>query len=590
MKKKHVARCMYLITLWACNFAVASVINVPVSKDSYVRGGSHADTNYGDSTTIRIKDSLNTSFSRTAYLQFDVSNYSSVRSAKLFFYGRAQVDIDIDVHAVNNDNWSESSLTWNDAPPISTNYGSVHVSTTDQWYEIDVSAALQNEVANGNGVFSVGLVDPNTVTKTVTLFSKENAQSQFSSYLEIDGETTAEVVQRDVYLIIGQSNTAGRGAIEAKDQVILDGVDLFNGETWIPAENPMNAYSNIRNDLDLQQLSYAYTFGRTLNEVTGQRIGLIVNAIGGTRISQWQKGSDDAFFESTMERVTDALAIPGTTLRGVLWHQGESNRNSSSYLSDIEDFINDIRSDLGISDLPFIAGQLSQDRDDYATFNENIQRLPSLVNDTNYVSTHCLGTTDTTHFDSNGQRILGSRYASKILEMVYDRELKTIRIPVDEDAYVRGGANANNNYGVETLVRVKNSSENTTRIGFLKFDLGGVDGEIIDANMFINGDIQSGNESIDIGLFETTNNWSESSITWNDRPELGNQILTQTMEQDSFSTYELCVSEYTQEANNGIVSFGLQSINPGIEQLIFRSKEDINNQADSPFLLIDYVD
>lgn len=590
MKKLHVKLCISLLALWVCNFAAASVTNVPVSEDSYTRGGSNADTNYGDSTTIRIKDSLNDSFSRVAYLKFDVSAYSSVRSAKLFFYGRAQVGMDVNARAVNNDSWSESSITWNNAPSLSTNYGSVQVSTTDQWYEIDVSSGVRNEVTGGNGLFSVGLVDSNTVTKTVTLFSKENSQSQFSSYLEIDGETTGGVVQRDVYLIIGQSNTAGRGAIEAKDRVVLDGVDLFNGQTWIPAENPMNAFSNIRRDLDRQQLSYAYTFGRTLNEVTGNRIGLIVNAIGGTRISSWQKGADDGFFESTMERVTDALAIPGTTLRGVLWHQGESNRRSNSYLSDIEDFINDIRNDLGISDLPFIAGQLSQERDDNATFNENIKRLPSLVNDTNYVSTHCLGTTDTTHFDSNGQRILGSRYASRILEMVYDRELKTVRVPVDEDAYVRGGNNANDNYGVETLVRVKNASENTTRIGFLKFDLSSVDGDIIDANLVLNGDVQSGSESIDIGLFETTDNWSESSITWNDRPALGNQILTQDIDQDSFSTFELCVSEYTQEVNDGVVSFGLQSVNPGIEQLRIRSKEDVSNQSDSPFLLIDYID
>jgi len=590
MKKLHVKLCISLVAFCVCNFAGASVTNVPVSDDSNTRGGSSADTNYGDSTTIRIKDSSNASFSRATYLKFDLSAYSSVRSAKLFFYGRAQVRMDVNAHAVNNDSWSESSLTWNNAPPISTNYGSVQVSTTDQWYEIDVSSGVQNEVASGNGLFSVGLVDSNRVTKTVTLFSKENSQSQFSSYLEIDGETTGGVVQRDVYLIIGQSNTAGRGAVEAKDRVVLDGVDLFNGQTWIPAENPMNAFSNIRKDLDLQQLSYAYTFGRTLNEVTGNRIGLIVNAIGGTRISQWQKGADDAFFESTMERVTDALAIPGTTLRGVLWHQGESNRNSNSYLSNIEDFINDIRSDLGISDLPFIAGQLSQERTDNNTFNENIKSLPTLVNDTNYVSSHCLGTTDTTHFDSNGQRILGSRYAAKMLEMVYDRELKTVRVPVDEDAYVRGGTNANDNYGVETLVRVKNASENTTRIGFLKFDLSSIDGEIIDANLFVNGGVQSGSESIDIGLFETTDNWSESSITWNDRPALGNQILAQTINQDSFSTHELCVSEYTQEANDNVVSFGLESISSGIEQLRLRSKEDISNQSDSPFLLIDYID
>ena len=173
--------------------------------------------------------------------------------------------------------------------------------------------------------------------------------------------------------------------------------------------------------------------------------------------------------------------------------------------------------------------------------------------------------------------------------MVYGRRLRTTRVWVDEDAYVRGGNNANDNFGLETLVRVKDSTENNTRIGYLKFDLSDIDGEVIDANLFVNAEVQSGG-SIDIELYESSDNWSESSITWNNRPNLGNRILTQSMDQANYSTYEICVSEYTQEQNDNAISFGLESITSGVEQFKIRSKEDFSNQDDRPFLLIDYID
>ena len=401
---------------------------------------------------------------------------------------------------------------------------------------------------------------------------------------------------RDVYLIIGQSNAAGRGTIETKDEVALNGVDLFNGTVWESATNPMNAYSSIRKDLSVQELSYAYTFGRTVNEATGVQLGLVVNARGGTKIQEWTKGAAEGYYEAAIAMLNAALQTPNATLKVILWHQGEGNRNDSDYLDKLEVLINDFRTDLNAPNLPFIAGQLSQERTDNANFNALIQQLPNEVSNTDYVSSDFLSTEDETHFDSNAQRILGGRYAAKILEMVYGYQLKTEKIWVSEDAYTRGGTNSDTNYGGETLVRVKELSggisEENNRRGLLKFDLNSVNGVIIDANLFVNSLVSGGTESMDIAFYETTTNWTEGAVTTNNTPAFTNKIIVSTIAGSSNAEREIYLSEYVQEqyAQASLLAVGLQSDTIGSEQLRITTKEDTANQTLRPYLLVSYMD
>ncbi len=222
---------------------------------------------------------------------------------------------------------------------------------------------------------------------------------------------------KDVYLVIGQSNTAGRGNIEAQDQAILNNVFLFNGNNWEKAKNPMNRYSTIRKDLSYQKLGYAYNFGKTLESKTGKSIALVVNARGGTSITSWQKNSSAGYYNAAVTQVKKALQ-KGGTLKGIIWHQGESNRNTSSYMTYLQRMVNDLRADLG-ANLPVIVGQLSQQRSDNATFNNRITTVGNTISNSHWVSSNGLTTTDGTHFDSASQRKLGERYADKVISILY---------------------------------------------------------------------------------------------------------------------------------------------------------------------------
>ena len=94
------------------------------------------------------------------------------------------------------------------------------------------------------------------------------------------------IYSQDIYLVIDQSNTAGRGVIGTEDEGTLSNVYLLNDDgDWENAENPTNRYSTIRKDITQQGVNYAYTFGQRLHELTGNDIGLVVNARGGTNIN-----------------------------------------------------------------------------------------------------------------------------------------------------------------------------------------------------------------------------------------------------------------------------------------------------------------
>ncbi|MFL0353495.1 sialate O-acetylesterase [Xanthomarina sp. GH4-25] len=442
---------------------------------------------------------------------------------------------------------------------------------------------------------------------------------------------TFVIAQRDVYLVIGQSNAAGRGDIEAEDMVTLTGVDLYNGTSWENAVNTndihpttgevlggLNRYSTIYNENQPQGLNFSYTFGRTLNEVTGNQIGLVVNTRGGTKIQEWEKGAPENYYGEAISQINAALALGGSTLKGILWHQGEANRNLGSYLTRLTNLIDDLRTDLGISNLPVIVGQISMQRTDNGTFNTNIKKIsnPSdaaYIAFTDYASSDGLQTIDRTHFNSNGQRVLGYRYAAKVLKMIYGYTyVENEIIYIDEDAYTRGGTNSMTPQEPleDNLIRVKytSSNENNIRRGLLKFDIsaltGTIDRFIIDASLMMNADVDSG--PIDVSFYDISSSWSESTVTYDNAPAFTTELTssTTTFNTDSGDAdgdgnsdelihggadlTEFIKDEYDSETST--ISIGLKSEADGSPQFKFTSKENIPNLALRPYLLVSYID
>ena len=216
-----------------------------------------------------------------------------------------------------------------------------------------------------------------------------------------------------VYLLIGQSNMAGRAKYTEKDAGPIDRCYLLNGtDQWEAAKNPLNRYSTIRKGINMQKLNPGYSFAKTMLKKQQQvSIGLIVNAKGGTKIEQWGKGT--SFYKDAIQR-TKAAQKSGT-LKGILWHQGESNeKNPEGYLLKLQALVKNLRTDLDNPNLPFVAGQVIK----VPAINHQIAQLPSKVPATGFVSSEGLKGQDRWHFDTKSMMELGKRYAEAMLKIL----------------------------------------------------------------------------------------------------------------------------------------------------------------------------
>ncbi len=91
------------------------------TDDAYVRGGIHADSNFGSSANLIVKNRTDGDFIRYAFLKFDLSGIRRpVDSTLLRIYAHSiQQDMTIELYdAVGNPSWSENTLTWNTMPAL----------------------------------------------------------------------------------------------------------------------------------------------------------------------------------------------------------------------------------------------------------------------------------------------------------------------------------------------------------------------------------------------------------------------------------------------------------------------------------------
>ncbi len=222
----------------------------------------------------------------------------------------------------------------------------------------------------------------------------------------------------DLFLLIGQSNMAGRGTPEPEDKTPHPRVWSLDKENqWIPAVDPLH--------FDKPQVAgvcLGLTFGKVLAEKNPDSyIGLIPSAVGGTSIDQWKKSGK--LYEDAIARAK--IAMTHGKLKGILWHQGESDSSAAKvplYAAKLDKLIADLRTDLDAPEVPFIAGQIGEFH--FAKvpggeeFNNLLLELPNRVPHTGVAKSHGLTDRgDQTHFDSPSLREFGRRYAAIYLQL-----------------------------------------------------------------------------------------------------------------------------------------------------------------------------
>lgn len=234
-----------------------------------------------------------------------------------------------------------------------------------------------------------------------------------------DSLPSMQLKDLDIYLVIGQSNMAGRAPIQEDQKGPIPGAYVFadhENVPWVKASNPLNRYSTIRKKMSMQRLSPAYSFAQKMTSSNPEReIGLVINARGGTGVVQWLPGAK--LYEEAISQTKKALKYG--RLKGVIWHQGESDSDSlrtGMYLARIEVLVNALREEFEDPQLPFIAGQVFE-KDNTIAFNHMLSKLPNFIKSTALVSSDNTNVFDGVHFDSKSIIVLGERYAEAMLDL-----------------------------------------------------------------------------------------------------------------------------------------------------------------------------
>jgi len=220
----------------------------------------------------------------------------------------------------------------------------------------------------------------------------------------------------DLFLLIGQSNMAGRAVPEAEDRTIHPRVwTLAKTGEWVPAKAPIHF-----DKPHAVGVGPGLSFGKVIaGENTKVFVGLIPCAVGGTSIDQWEKGG--CLYEAAVRRAK--IAMTHGRLKGILWHQGEADCDSASVKAYPEKFIQlvrDLRSDLNAPNVPVIVGQLGSFRKPSPIeFNKMLVTIPQVILNCACVSAEKLKDKgDGRHFSADSQREFGRRYAAAYLRLL----------------------------------------------------------------------------------------------------------------------------------------------------------------------------
>lgn len=222
----------------------------------------------------------------------------------------------------------------------------------------------------------------------------------------------------DLYLLIGQSNMAGRGKITGKfkDEENPKVFMLNKENNWVAAKHPLHFDKPA-----IVGVGPGLSFGITMAKKSSHRIGLIPCAVGGTSINTWMPSAYDSAtkthpYDDMLVRLKEAQK--SGTLKGIIWLQGESDSNPEKavgYFQKLKELIERIRVEAGNGKLPFVAGELGRYREQYGNINRILKELPAdLPNTAIATSKGLIDKGDTTHFTSSSAKKMGKRMAKKM--------------------------------------------------------------------------------------------------------------------------------------------------------------------------------
>lgn len=216
------------------------------------------------------------------------------------------------------------------------------------------------------------------------------------------------------FLLIGQSNMAGRGYLKEVPVICNERIKMFRNGLWQLMLEPIH-YDRPFSGIGLGA-SFADSWCRDNKD---DEVGLIPCAEGDSSLDDWSvEGSlfQNALFQAKLAQKT-------STIEGILWHQGENDCNPTGvkeYNDKFNVIIHALRKELNIPDVPLMIGGLGDYLTegmygnyftDYIGINKALTEFADAHPDCHFVTASKLTSNpDKIHFNAQSQRLFGLRY------------------------------------------------------------------------------------------------------------------------------------------------------------------------------------
>lgn len=248
-----------------------------------------------------------------------------------------------------------------------------------------------------------------------------------------------------IYLCFGQSNMEGNAAIEAQDRQHVDprfqmmaAVDMTGQNrkkgNWYVAYPPLcRGYNG---------LTPADYFGRTMvaNLPDSIKVGVINVAVGGASIklfdediaqneinnaADWFKNYCKEYGNHPFQRLVECAkeAQKAGVIKGILLHQGCTDNGQKDWPVRVKRVYQRLLKELGLNEeeTPLLVGELLQQSVGGICWGHNsvIAHITDAIPNAHVISSaKCPAAADGLHFTAEGYRMIGKRYAEKMLELL----------------------------------------------------------------------------------------------------------------------------------------------------------------------------
>lgn len=495
--------------------------------DTYVRGGIHADTNFGTDTFLAIKENSGTPDNdRIGLIKFDLSGITtgSVSVAKIRFNLRSydQENAEHSLHLISDDSWTETGTVWNNKPQTGTLIESKIVpAVVGQWLEYDITNEVNAELS-GDGIISLQL--------------SEATQDHFYSY------HSREAVSLDDRPVLAYKETNGTLAISASEDAFVRGGS--------------NSSSNYGSDTKLLVKENSGTADNDRMGFVKFDLSSIPGSVASAKI-RLKVQNDDPGSSHDLNLVSD----DSWSENSITW----DNRPSSGSL-------------LGTQVVPSIGEWLEIDVTD--AVNTELSGDGS-------ISVSITESTVNTFVSYHSTEAISSNDHPQLI-YVLGSPLPPVEstISITEDAYVRAGSSAGINFGTDPTIVIKsNSNTDLIREAFMKVDLSSITGTILTAKIRVKVQNDDGSGITHALRFVSDDSWSEGNITWNNKPVTGSTLASATVPNviGDWLEFDVLAQAQTELNGDGTLSLNLHETTSN-HYVGYHSKE-ASNPNDRPEFL-----